>query len=47
MQTIRTFFARVEISKTQGHGYKLREAEFKGEVRGKFFAQRMVGAGNA
>ena len=38
-------FPRVEESITRGHRFKVRGARFKEDVRGMFFAQRVVGAG--
>ena len=40
-------FPRLEVSITRGHRFKMRRGKFKGDVRGKFFMQRMVGAWNA
>ena len=40
-------FPRVEESITGGHRFKVRGARFKGDVRGKFFTQRVVGAWNS
>ena len=39
-------FPRVEISNTRGHALKVRGGKFKGNVRGKFFTQRVVGVWN-
>ena len=40
-------FPRVEESITRGHRFKVQGARFKGDVRGKFFTQRVVGAWNS
>ena len=40
-------FPRVEVSITRGHRFKVRGGKFKGDVWGKFFMQRVVGAWNA
>ena len=40
-------FPRVEESITRGHRFKVRGARFKGDVRGRFFTQRVVGASNS
>ncbi len=40
-------FPRVEESISRGHRFKLRGARFKGDVRCKFFTQRVVGAWNS
>ena len=40
-------FPRVEESITRGHRFKVRGASFKGDVQGKFFTQRVVGAWNS
>ena len=40
-------FLRVEESITRGHRFKVRGGRFKGDVRGKFFTQRVVGAWNS
>ena len=40
-------FPRVEESMTRGHRFKMQGARFKGDVRGKFFTQRVVGAWNS
>ena len=37
------FFPKVEESITRGHRFMVRGAKFKGDVRGKFFTQRVVG----
>ena len=39
-------FPRVEMSNTRGHVLKVRGGKFKGDVRGKFFTQRVVGVWN-
>ena len=39
-------FPRVKESITRGHKFKVRGARFKGDVRGKFFTRRVVGAWN-
>ena len=39
-------FPRVKESITRGHRFKIQGARFKGDDRGKFFTQRMVGAWN-
>ena len=39
-------FPRVEESITRGHRFKVRGARFKGDVRGRFFTERVVGAWN-
>ena len=40
-------FPRVEESITRGHRFKVRGARFKGDVRGRFFTQSVVGAWNS
>ena len=35
-------FPRVEESITRGHRFKVRGARFKGDVRGRFFTQRVT-----
>ena len=40
-------FPRVEESITRGHRFKVRGARFKGDVRDKFFTQKVVGAWNS
>ena len=40
-------FPRVEESITRGHRFKVRGVRFKGDVRGRFFTQRVVGAWNS
>ena len=40
-------FPRVEESITRGHRFKVRGARFKGDVRGRFLTQRVVGAWNS
>ena len=39
-------FPTVEVSITRGYKFKVRGGKFKGDVRGKFFMQRMVGVWN-
>lgn len=39
-------FSRVEISKTRGQSFMVKGGKFKGGVRGKYFAQKVVGAWN-
>ena len=41
------FFPQVEESITRGHRFKVRGARFKGDVRGRFFTQGVVGAWNS
>ena len=40
-------FPRVEKSSTRGHRFKVHGEKFRGDVRGKFFTQRVVNAWNA
>jgi len=40
-------FPRVEESISRGQRFNVREARYKGDVRGKFFAQRVLGAWNS
>ena len=40
-------FPRVEESITRGHRFKVQGARFKGDERGKFFTQRVVGGWNS
>ena len=40
-------FPRVEESITKGHRFKMQGARFKGDVRGRSFTQRVVGAWNS
>ena len=40
-------FPRAPLLCTRGHGFKVRGGKFKGDIRGKFFTQRVVGAWNA
>ena len=35
------------VSITRGHRFKVRGGKFKGDVRGRFFTQRLVDAWNA
>ena len=37
----------MELSVTREHRFKVREGKFKGDVQGRFFTQRMMGAWNA
>ena len=40
-------FPKMEESITRGHRFKVRGARFKGDVRGRCFTQRVVGAWNS
>ncbi|PLS49478.1 hypothetical protein CYV29_15670, partial [Carnobacterium maltaromaticum] len=40
-------FPRVGVSITRGHEFKVKGEKFRGDMRGKFFTQRVVGAWNA
>ena len=40
-------FPRAEMTITRGHRFKVKEDGFSGDVQGKFFTQRVVGAWNA
>ncbi|XP_059805558.1 uncharacterized protein LOC132380631 [Hypanus sabinus] len=40
-------FPRAPLLSTSGHGFKLRGGKFKGDIRGRVFTQRVVGAWNA
>ncbi|XP_059831389.1 uncharacterized protein LOC132397106 [Hypanus sabinus] len=40
-------FPRAPLLSTRGHGFKLSGGRFKGDIRGRFYTQRVVGAWNA
>ena len=40
-------FPRAPLLSTRGHGFKVRGGKFKGDIGGRFFTQRVVGAWNA
>ena len=40
-------FPRLEKSSTRGHGFKVLGEKFRGDVRGKFFTQRVVNVWNS
>jgi len=37
----------VEVAITRGHNFKVSGGRYRGDVRGRFFTQRVVGAWNA
>lgn len=40
------FFPRVEVSRTRGHSFKVREYKFKGDMWVRIFIESVMGAYN-